>query len=54
MSERQRIGVPWKCRPSRNVKWLLDVFLALDSVKKTMVYSRYSNIICRKHLEGNQ
>jgi len=34
MGERQRIGVPWKCRPNRDVQRLLDVFLTLDSIKK--------------------
>ena len=34
MSEWQRIGAPWRCRPSRDVQRLLDVFLTLDSVKK--------------------
>ena len=44
MSEWQRIEAPWRCRPSRDVQRLHDVFLTLDSVKKNHLILKWQII----------
>ena len=50
MSERQRIGVPRRCRPSRDVQRLIDVFLTFDLVKKKKWKKREVVKLARKRL----